>query len=458
MTKSKNTKRALWASILSMLVCVAMLVGSTFAWFTDSVSTSVNRIQAGTLKIDLVDAEGNSLEGTTLGWEAHDKRGQDAILWEPGATYNTQEFYIKNAGNLNLKFKFVVSGINGDAKLLEVIDFTAMAQANQFHFNTGAVSLTPSEGEKFDLLKGCTLETYFYGEKFFDEYVLKPGETAGPITITGHMQETAGNEYQGLSIEGIAITLIATQATGDEDSFNGTYDKEAEYPVMVTDSEGLRDAMAAQNANIVFADDVQITGGALTVSAGQTVEIDLGGKAIEVPNGSQDNICTFINNGGNLILKNGVIRNGDITDDNYNAASPNRNAAIESYGGKLTVENCVISNSAGLSGSYAIKIANDPEGNGCVASFKNCTINGRRGGLNACGNARVSFDGGSIEAGYYYPFFIDGNAVTEFNNTEFIKADLTGGGNFIVYSSADTDETGEATFNSCTFKSEKNRH
>ena len=164
MRSSKNTKRALLASVLSVALCCAMLVGSTFAWFTDSVSTSVNRIQAGTLKIALVDVDGNSLEGETLGWKAFDNRAQNEIFWEPGATYNTEEFYIKNDGNLNLKFKFLVSGIDGDAKLLEVIDFTAMAEARQFHFNTGAVSVTPGDGEQFDLLEGYTVETLFYGE------------------------------------------------------------------------------------------------------------------------------------------------------------------------------------------------------------------------------------------------------------------------------------------------------
>ena len=67
MTNSKNTKRALLASVLSVVLCFAMLVGSTFAWFTDSVSTGVNKIVAGNLAIDLVDESGNSLEGKTLG-------------------------------------------------------------------------------------------------------------------------------------------------------------------------------------------------------------------------------------------------------------------------------------------------------------------------------------------------------------------------------------------------------
>ena len=69
MSNTKATKRALLLSVMAMLVCVAMLVGTTFAWFTDSASTAVNKIQAGTLDIQLLDASGASLEGQTLSWK-----------------------------------------------------------------------------------------------------------------------------------------------------------------------------------------------------------------------------------------------------------------------------------------------------------------------------------------------------------------------------------------------------
>ena len=103
MTSSKSTKRALVSSALAILMCVTMLIGTTFAWFTDTASTGVNKIQAGTLDIDIVDADGNSLEGKTMNWKTADERGQDEVLWEPGCTYNLQEFKIVNKGNLALK-------------------------------------------------------------------------------------------------------------------------------------------------------------------------------------------------------------------------------------------------------------------------------------------------------------------------------------------------------------------
>ena len=75
---SKNTKRALVSSALAMLVCVAMLVGTTFAWFTDTASTSVNKIQSGKLDVDIVDATTNETIDTL---NFTDVDGKTDILW-----------------------------------------------------------------------------------------------------------------------------------------------------------------------------------------------------------------------------------------------------------------------------------------------------------------------------------------------------------------------------------------
>ena len=202
MTTKRSTKRALLLSALSLLLCVSMLVGSTFAWFTDSVTSGSNIIKSGKLEISLLDADGNSLEGEMIEWATADGRAQDQILWEPGCTYNTEPFTVKNTGNLALKFRLVVNGINGDEKLLEVISFVCKAGT-------------------LDLVNG-------------NEYTLLPGEEIAGIALTGHMAEEAGNEYQGLTIENISISVIATQYTYEKDSFNNQYDKDAKYPGLST--------------------------------------------------------------------------------------------------------------------------------------------------------------------------------------------------------------------------------
>ena len=202
MNNKKTTKRALLSSVMAIVLCLAMLIGTTFAWFTDSASTAVNKIQAGTLDVQLLDESGNSLEGQTLSWQKAEGAENEEVLWEPGCTYKLQPIVIKNNGNLALKYKIVISGIRGDAKLNEAIEWTIT--------NTSA---TTALDEDHPLAAGA-----------FDT-----------LTISGQMKESAGNEYQGKSIDGIAITVVATQDTVESDSFDNQYDKNAKYPAIVSE-------------------------------------------------------------------------------------------------------------------------------------------------------------------------------------------------------------------------------
>ena len=206
MTQTK-TKKALLMSVLSMVLCVAMLVGMTFAWFTDTASTGVNKIQAGNLKVDIVDKEGNSLKGEILKFS--DVNGNTNILWEPGATFNLTPFKIVNKGNLALKYKVTINGIDGNAELLDAIDFT-LKKGN----SESGQSLTGWEGKL--LPAGSTL----------DVAGAETGKTA-LYTISGHMKEEAGNEYQGKELNGISITVYATQLEAEYDSNGNDYDKNA---------------------------------------------------------------------------------------------------------------------------------------------------------------------------------------------------------------------------------------
>ena len=196
MTNRKSTKRALLGSVMAMVLCLAMLVGATFAWFTDTASTGVNKIQAGNLDVQLVDENGNSLEGKTLEFKKAASAAEgEAVLWEPGCTYELPAVYVKNNGKLALKYKVAITGINGSAKLNEVIDWT---------INDADLSA---------------------------DHSLSAGATSEALTIKGHMKESAGNDYMNESIDGIAITVYATQDTVESDSFNSTYDESAAYPV-----------------------------------------------------------------------------------------------------------------------------------------------------------------------------------------------------------------------------------
>ncbi len=224
MTKQKSTKRALLLSALSLLLCVSMLIGSTFAWFTDSVTTAGNTIQSGTLLVDLVDANDNSLEGKVLKFVDQDAND----LWEPGCTYKLEEVYVANKGSLALKYEIAINGITGDAKLLEAIEWT--------------VTVGGVETKLADL----------------NGYLL-PNTKTEAIVLSGHMKEEAGNEYQGLMVEGISISVLATQYTYENDSFDNQYDKNAVYyDVLATTADELYNAVAAASGNVIIAVDGNI--------------------------------------------------------------------------------------------------------------------------------------------------------------------------------------------------------
>ena len=204
MKKSKATKRTLLLSVLAMLLCMVMLVGTTFAWFTDSASTAVNKIQAGTLDIALLDTAGDSLEGKTLDFVK--AASAEQILWEPGCRYLTEGFRIANKGNLALKWKAQVNtgttaANEGNFDLLDVIDFYLVKGTGESQTETPLNEFTGN---------------------------LKKTETSDVYYIKGVMQTTAGNDYQGLMLDGIAVTLLATQDTVENDSFGNDYDAGAD--------------------------------------------------------------------------------------------------------------------------------------------------------------------------------------------------------------------------------------
>ena len=261
MTNRKSTKRALLGSVMAMVLCLAMLVGATFAWFTDTASTGVNKIQAGNLDIEIQDETGKAID--TLAWATKDgtafAEDGKTPLWEPGCTYELTPFQIVNKGNLALKYKIVVTGLEGDAGLLKVIKFTYKTGEETFDMNT--------EG-----------------------HLTANGGASKVITVSAHMDEAAGNEYMNKTLEGVKFTVYATQDTVESDSFTNQYDENATYPVVnVTE---LKEALT--NGGI----DTGVNGGyGINVRKGAAVTINDGyyyggGTAVQVQEG------TLIINGG----------------------------------------------------------------------------------------------------------------------------------------------------------------
>lgn len=319
MTNSKSTKRALVTSAFAIVMCLAMFIGTTFAWFTDTATSGVNKIQSGTLDVALemknADGEWVSAEGQTLSWKAADNRAQDKILWEPGCTYELQDVRVKNNGNLALKYKIQITGIDGDAKLNEVIEWT---------------------------VDGADLST---------EYHLVAGATSDVLTLQGKMKKEAGNEYQGLTMEGVAITVVATQDTVESDSYDNQYDKNASYSTSVSTAAELQKALATFSAGGAGSNTIELTQD-ITIADGETWNSVL-------LDGNQQKTDVTINGNGHKIINlnaplfwKGFAGNGTLTINNLTIDNPSISMATgdsEGVGafignadsmGAVTLNNC----------------------------------------------------------------------------------------------------------------------
>ena len=228
MNNKKATKRALLTSIMALVMCVVMLVGTTFAWFTDTASTGVNKIQAGNLDVKLM----YSTDMQT--WkEATDqtKLFDDNALWEPGYT---QVVYLKvvNAGNLALKYEAGFSknytshrgkNVNGDWYRVDNYLKIGTAETTTKFENREDVWSAIAATEK-TLAKDVMLTN--------DWVTLKAREESKPFAVAIYMPTSVGNEANASrlrpsSVSGLGIEVRATQATVENDSFGADYDANA---------------------------------------------------------------------------------------------------------------------------------------------------------------------------------------------------------------------------------------
>lgn len=216
MNERKATKRALLTSITALVMCVVMLAGTTFAWFTDTAKTNVNKIQAGKLDVQLMmkDNSGKwvNAEGETLNFLQMQESGtavQSAnILWEPGAEYKLPELKVVNNGNLALKYEIAITGaVDADGRT----DLDSMKLLDVLKFKSVVGSDTKENVYGQPIATG-TLETNGAGQI---------------IQLSAKMDENAGNKYQEMAISGIAITVKAMQASYEYDSNGNTYDRDA---------------------------------------------------------------------------------------------------------------------------------------------------------------------------------------------------------------------------------------
>ena len=217
MTKKISTKKSWIASVLSLVLCFSMLVGTTFAWFTDSVTSENNIIKSGNIKVEMHWAQGKD-DPATANWQ---DASQGAIFgyekWEPGYT-EVRHIKIENKGRLALQYKIIIVANGEVSDLADVIDVYYLDPAAQV---TDRAQLT--ERNKLGTLTEVLANLDETGIGY-----LASGDS-DTITLALKMRESAGNEYQNATLceGGFSVQLLATQAIGEHDSFGDDYDKNA---------------------------------------------------------------------------------------------------------------------------------------------------------------------------------------------------------------------------------------
>ena len=414
MTNSKSTKRALLSSAFAILICVAMLVGTTFAWFTDTASTGVNKIQAGNLDIEVkytLDGDNwNDLDGATDIFQ----KG----LWEPGHT-EVVALKFKNNGNLALKYSINMNivdetaGVNKFNQEYKLSDYLKVKTLSQEASGIGDICIGMAFSARNDGL-GYTATANFKDATVLDhDLFLAPGEVGNYLIMKVYMPETVGNEANAISTEKAAfinfgLNVVATQIPYEKDSFGNTYDKDATYPVIVSNQQQANDA-------ITNATDKKVN---ISIASGQTITLD-NGIANE---GDKSRDITFSGNGSQTV------------DAITNAVSAEGGQLNYQRGSSFTFENLTIQ--AG-EGNFDGIVCNE-------LTFKDCTIKGK---LTLFGKAtfiNCVFD--NTMANQYSIWTWGGTDVT-FEGCTF----NTNGKAILLYGRATASNPTNLVVNNCTF-------
>ena len=264
---SKSTKRALVLSLLALVMCLSMLIGTTFAWFTDTVTSGVNKIVAGNLDIELyhtnkVDTDEKVEEDTVL--------FDDIALWEPGAVV-FENFELKNEGTLALKYEFSMLAENET-----VVNGKSIKDALQ----VAVIENDTFTGNREDA-KALTYEA-------FDSFTLAGTLEAGTSTsyaIVIYWEPTANDNVfnmnngatTALTVD-LGVELVATQLNFEKDSFDENYDKNCILPIVVVDEIGAyfdldvedRGSLRFEIPIDAVADGVKVLNPVITVSPAET--------------------------------------------------------------------------------------------------------------------------------------------------------------------------------------------
>ena len=403
MNTKKATKRALLTSVMALVMCVVMLVGTTFAWFTDTASTGVNKIQAGNLDIELA-YKNSTTDGKFEEASKETPVFDNNALWEPGHVEYVV-LKVSNAGNLALKYKLGIN-IASETGSTNVL-------GNEFKLSDSikfGVADEDLSGKTRDEMVAAVTDSKLISEGYSKENNLNKTNDADIVTLVVWMPKSVGNEANYKVAEGITapsidlgINVVATQLTYENDSFGNEYDEDAEYPISVTTGDELQAIVSNATAPVNIVLTNSITTNNFVIPADKDVTLDLNGRTVTnagshtilnkghltLTDSSADKSGQIISLKGNTAaLRNGdnavcVVEGGTISRDGANG---NTWHVVENFGkmtfngGKVVLKNgngFAITNGwnyfdPGVSTTHAVMEINSLELDTDSSGIKNC--------------------------------------------------------------------------------------
>ena len=427
----KSKKSALLLSFTSLLLCFAMLAGSTFAWFTDTATTGVNKIQAGNLDIEL------AYKNSTTGGEFKEADKETPVFdnnaqWEPGHVEYVV-LKVSNAGSLALKYKLGINIANEvgstnvhdkNFKLSDHIYF-AVIDGDQSAKDRDALVAAVTRDSK-PIKAGYTSEDTSLYPKVMSAVENQSSEKT--VTLVVWMPITVGNEANhkadepAPSVE-LGINVVAKQLNYENDSFGPDYDKDATYPVTTTDE--LIAALQSKEA-IVLGNDITITSEITTANnLKQTLNFN-GHKLILDGEDEVDYGCLDVY--GELTLVDSV-GDGGITGKFYDGFDKVPTAVFINDGAVVNLESGTIENVyRGVANYYSGGTFNMTGGKIAVkqaSAIESAGVLFHRSGT-------VNLNGGEISGAIYFektatsqPSYTIGTGFTNTNNSVFHTSGVT---------------------------------
>ena len=279
----KNVKRSLFTSVVSLTLCFVMLLGTTFAWFTDSAVSANNIITTGNLDVAMYWSENNTDWNNAEGLGARPVFDYDN--WEPGYT-EVRYIKVANEGDLSFKYLMFINPTGVVGALADVIDVSYDIVTGNDGFTAPTTMYNMGSLRKIGTLSEViSEEVEIPGGVLLPSGKSSDGCYSGEVVycVAFHMQESAGNEYKNQSIgDSFGITLHATQYTYESDSFGTGYDTNAAWPERPINASASR---AIKNGDVLLGsltNEVSLRSGSISATIPADVKVEDGATSLNL--------------------------------------------------------------------------------------------------------------------------------------------------------------------------------